>query len=92
MSWRQSWVFPVADSPEISVRVPTGRPPARRRERIGQPRESFRCGRRERRGIGRGCSDFEDWSLEDCGIESESLEVEAAPDEREAAEKSMPRA
>lgn len=55
MSWRQIWDFPVADSPEISVRVPTGRPPARRRERIGQPRESFRWGSKERRGIGKGC-------------------------------------
>lgn len=89
MSWRQSWDFPVADSPEISVRVPTGRPPARRPERMGQPRESFRWGRRERRGIGKGC-DFASWSLEDGGIESESLEVEAAPDEQEAAEESMP--
>lgn len=66
--------------------VPTGRPPARRRERIGQPRESLGWGSSGWRGIGRGCCGFANESLEDCGIESGSL-MEA----EEAAVKSMPR-
>ncbi|BAS79273.1 Os02g0562000, partial [Oryza sativa Japonica Group] len=56
-SWRQSWVFPEADSPAISVTEAGGRPPERRRSRTGQPRESLPAreeGRRRRGFSGRG--------------------------------------